>query len=132
MRNRPLPHAAALVSLALAVPLWAACGSGSPSSSGGSGGGAALGPSSESVCQQLNGVLSDGPDPGADPVGYALSQILPLTHVHGADARVAATVEGLIAADRALVASKGADAAASKAIAADDASLNRVCPGVAP
>ena len=32
------------------------------------------------LCNELNGVLSDGPDPGDDPVGYTLSQILPLQH----------------------------------------------------
>ena len=39
----------------------------------------------QSLCQQLNAVFSDGPDPDADPVGYALSQIKPLQAIHSSD-----------------------------------------------
>ena len=52
-------------------------------------------------------MLSDGPDPDADPVGYALSQIVPLGQIHTSDRSVATTVRRLIAADRSLVASNG-------------------------
>src|SRR5580658_937229 len=31
-----------------------------------------------SPCNQVAAVLSDGPDPGADPTGYAAAQVLPL------------------------------------------------------
>jgi hypothetical protein len=34
-----------------------------------------------SACQQVNAALSDGPDPQADPVGYALAQVVPLRRV---------------------------------------------------
>jgi hypothetical protein len=110
----------------LAAPLGlAACSSGASS-----GGGAALAPTA--LCQQLNAVLSDGPDPGADPVGYALSQILPLRAVHSSDHSVIGTVDQLIAADQELVHSNGSDKAAAAAIEKSDHTLNQACPGVAP
>ncbi len=52
------------------------------------------------ICQQLNGVFSDGPDPDADPVGYALSQILPLHKLHSSDTPLMATVSRLVTTTR--------------------------------
>jgi hypothetical protein len=113
----------------LAAPLGlAACSSGS--SGGSSGGGAALAPTA--LCQKLNAVFSDGPDPDADPVGYALSQILPLRAVHSSDHAVIQTVDRLVAADQDLVHSNGSDKAAATAIKKSDHTLNQACPGVAP
>ena len=43
--------------------LLAACG-------GSGGSGAASTPAAESACQQVGAAASDGPDSGADPVGY--------------------------------------------------------------
>jgi hypothetical protein len=77
-------------------------------------------------------VLSDGPDPDADPVGSALSQIAPLGQIHTSDQALAQRLSSLISADRALVSSSGGDHAATKSIARDDAALNAVCPGVVP
>jgi hypothetical protein len=77
------------------------------------------------------GVLSDGPDPDADPVGYALSQIAPLGQIHTSDSDLAQRLSDLISADQALVQSNGSDHAATKSIAKDNADLNRICPGVA-
>jgi hypothetical protein len=108
------------VAVAAAAPLLAACG-----------GGAALAKAPAAVCQQIGGVLSDGPDPGADPVGYALSEIKPLGQIHTSDASVADSLRKLIAADTALVASQGNDHAAKAAIAKATGALNTACPGVA-
>ena len=59
-------------------------------------GGVAVAKAPAALCNELNAVLSDGPDPGADPVGYALSQILPLQQqVHSSDTSVMATVTKL-------------------------------------
>ena len=113
----------ALASVAVAVPLWSACGS------SGSGGGAAAAPTA--VCQKILGVFSDGPDPDADPVGYALSQILPLGKIHTSDQTVSTDLTNLIAGDRKLVGSNGADAAAKTEIKKVDQALNTACPGVA-
>jgi hypothetical protein len=113
-----------LSSLALTVPLLAACSS-SPS-----GGSSAQAHAPAAVCQKVLGVLSDGPDPDADPVGYALSQIGPLGQIHTSDQALAQRLSNLISADRALVSSTGSDHAATKSIAKDDAALNTICPGV--
>jgi hypothetical protein len=113
----------ALASVVVAVPLWAGCSS-SPS------GKTALAPTA--TCQKILAVLSDGPEPGADPVGYALSQILPLGKIHTSDQSVRATLTNLIAADRKLVSSNGKDKTATATIRKDDAALNVACPGVAP
>lgn len=117
-----------LTSLELAVPLLAACSS--TSSGGSSGQTEAPGPAA--VCQKVLAVLSDGPDPDADPVGYALSPIAPLGQIHTSDNAVAQRLSDLITADRALVGSNGSDHAATKSVVKDDADLNKVCPGVAP
>ena len=77
-------------------------------------------------------MLADGPDPDADPVGYALSQIAPLGQIHTSDHALAQQLSDLIAADHALVNTKGSDRAATKSIARDDDGLNKGCPGVAP
>jgi hypothetical protein len=47
-----------------------ACGSGSSNS-------AAI----KSACEKVSAALSDGPDPGDDPIGYAEAQILPLKKI---------------------------------------------------
>jgi hypothetical protein len=122
---RHLPRRAGLTALALAAPLLAACSS---SSSGGSG--QAQAPAA--FCQKVLAVLSDGPDPDADPVGYALSQIAPLGQIHTSDRSLGEELSDLVAADRALVHTNGSDRAATKSIAKDDEALNKACPGVAP
>jgi hypothetical protein len=86
----------------------------------------------DALCQKLTAVFSDGPDPDVDPVGYALSQILPLSQVRSADTAAMDTVHTVVAADRALVRSNGEDHSAKAAIKKGDASLHQACPGVAP
>jgi hypothetical protein len=77
-------------------------------------------------------VLSDGPDPDADPVGYALSQIARLGQIHTSDHAHAQQLSDLIAADHSLVNTSGGDRAATESVAKDDEHLNKVCAGVAP
>jgi hypothetical protein len=113
---------APLVVAALTVPLLAACGSSGPAS-------AAKAPTP--LCNRILAVLSDGPDPDADPVGYALSQILPLGQIRSSDSSVQHTLASLIVADKSLVKSNGRDKADSTTIKKDDAMLNQACPGVA-
>jgi hypothetical protein len=107
----------------------AACSSGGSSTP--SGGAAAAAPAPQALCQQLNAVLSDGPDPDADPVGYALSQIQPLQEIHSSDSTAVHAVSALISADQTFYNSNGSDRAAATAIKTADASLNKACPGVA-
>jgi hypothetical protein len=128
IERRPL-QLLGVAALIGAGSLFAACSSGG--SSGGSGGAAAAAAAPHALCQQLNGVLADGPDPDADPVGYALSQIEPLQAIHSSDSSAMHKVSRLIAADQGFYNSNGSDKAAATAIKKADASLNKVCPGVA-
>jgi hypothetical protein len=126
--NVPPRHGgrAGLIPLVLVALLLAACGS----STAGGESSPPLAPAA--FCQRVLAVLSDGPDPDADPVGYALSQIAPLGRIHTSDNGLALRLSNLIAADKALVGTNGSDHAATRTVAKDDADLNRVCPGVAP
>src|ERR1700728_2213452 len=68
MRDRRA-RALALCSMVAGAALLSACGSsGSPPDAA----------AAKSACQQVSAVLSDGPDPSADPVGYAEAQVVPL------------------------------------------------------
>ncbi|MFZ0249364.1 MAG: hypothetical protein WAL61_05420 [Acidimicrobiales bacterium] len=123
--RRALRGGVAVTGLALTVPLLAACGSGP------SGGSASRAQAPTGLCQKLSGVLSDGPDPDVDPVGYALSQIAPLGQIHTSDHELAQRLSDLISADQTLVGSNGSDHAAAESIAKDDAALDTICPGAA-
>jgi len=98
----------------------AACGSSGRSS-------AAL----DRTCQHLSAVLSDGPDPAADPVGFAEAQILPLRQVHTDDPTLQQAVGHLDAAYQETFESDGA-ATAERAVATASARLDAICPGAAP
>ena len=123
-----------LLVVPLLVPplVLGACSSAGSAARNAGGGGAALSKAPEALCQQLDGIFSDGPDPGADPVGYALSQIQPLKGLHPSDTSITAALARLIPADQQLVSSSGADKAAATSIRQADEAINRSCPGVAP
>ena len=125
-KRRPLQLVGVAVLIGAGSLALTACSSGG--SSGGSGGAAAAAP--QALCQQLNAVLSDGPDPAADPVGYALSQIEPLQAIHSSDSSAMRGVSQLISADQAFYHSNGSDKAAATAIEKADTLLNKACPGV--
>jgi hypothetical protein len=84
----------------------------------------------KSTCQQVSAVLSDGPDPGADPVGYAEAQILPLRQVRTTDSRLKAALDQLSSAYRQFTDTKGSRGA-KRAVSAASRSLNAICPGAA-
>ncbi len=110
----------ALVSVGLAATmLVAACGSGSGRPSA-----AAVSAS----CTQVSAMLSDGPDPGSDPVGYAEAQIKPLRALPIPDAGLRGTVDRLADAYAAVFASNDASATAKSRLATAIAALNRTCP----
>jgi hypothetical protein len=115
----------ALASVAVAAPLWSAAAAQSA-------GAATHSKAPAALCAKLDAIFSDGPDPDADPVGYALSQIKPLGAVHTSDHTVSAVLTKLVKADRALFTSNGSDHAAEKEIKTADALVNTSCPGVAP
>jgi hypothetical protein len=75
-------------------------------------------------------VLSDGPDSGADPVGYAQAQILPLRQLKIADAPLQRAVRALASAYQAFSSGHG-DSASTKQVSAAEKAVNALCPGVA-
>jgi hypothetical protein len=87
--------------------------------------------STRQSCQQIGAVLADGPDPDADPAGYAEAQILPLRQVHIADRPLKAAVGQLDSAYQQLFSSNGSSSAAVKAVAAASKKVNAICPGAA-
>jgi len=110
---------------AIALPLLAACGS----SSGQPG---AQGADISAACASLGAALSDGPDPAADPVGYAEAQIKPLRAIHTPDQALAAAIRDLAAAYARVFASNGASSAAGKAVTTAVGRVNAICLGTAP
>jgi hypothetical protein len=83
------------------------------------------------TCNQVSATLSDGPDPDADPVGYAEAQILPLSEIHTTDARLQAAIGQLASAYRAVFTSNGASSSARSAVAAAGQRIDSFCPGAA-
>jgi hypothetical protein len=99
------------LTLGLAVPLVGACSSSTAHASA---------PATESTCQQVSAVLSDGPDPDADPVGYAEAQILPLR-----------AITQLADAYQRFFSSDGKSTNAKESVVVASNKLNSICPGAA-
>jgi hypothetical protein len=83
------------------------------------------------TCTQVSAVLSDGPDPVADPVGYAEAQILPLDQIRTSDAQLRAAISKLAGAYRSFFATNGSSSAAKVAVATASKQINALCPGAA-
>jgi hypothetical protein len=111
--------------LALAV---AACGSTSSQSSST----ASLGSAVQQNCTSVADVLSDGPDPDADPVGYAQAQVLPLRQLTISDASLHRAVLTLASAYQTFSASSSSTRAASaRAVTKAENEVNKICPQAA-
>jgi hypothetical protein len=120
-RARWLPPAAAA---AIAALVLAACGSAShPAKTASS-----KVPPIEAPCQQVAAVLSDGPDPGADPVGYAQAQIIQLRDLKLSQTTLTDAVDALASAYQQFSATNGS-AAAKAAVNKTSRALNAICPG---
>jgi hypothetical protein len=116
---------AATAFLVLAV---AACGSASSQSSSA----ASLGTAVQQDCTTVADVLSDGPDPGADPVGYAQAQVLPLRQLTISDATLRSAVVSLATAYEKYGTSSGSTrAAAALVVAKAENEVNKICPQAA-
>jgi hypothetical protein len=113
-----------IVLAALALPMLTACGS-SPGHPG------AQRATTSAACTTLGAALSDGPDPAADPVGYAEAQIKPLRAIQTSDQALRAAIRELAAAYARVFASNGASSAAGKAVTAAVRRVNAICPGAA-
>jgi hypothetical protein len=115
---------ATAVALALgltATPLLAACSSGSANASS----------SVSAVCNQIGAALSDGPDPQADPVGYAEAQIKPLRAISTSDSELRTAINGLAMAYARVFESNGKDGVAARAVATESRKVDAICPGTA-
>jgi hypothetical protein len=80
------------------------------------------------TCMRVADVLSDGPDPSVDPVGYALAQVLPLRRITTSDRALQRDVDTLAAAYEAVYKAnnaKGTGAAVDRA----GKNLDTICPG---
>lgn len=111
--------------IAPAAFLLGACGGGAPAASGS--GTASLSRS----CQSVAAVLSDGPGPKEDPVGYAEAQVKPLAHVRTSDPPLRRAIGALDRAYRNVEATDGS-AVAAKAERAASGRVDHLCPGAAP
>jgi hypothetical protein len=118
-------HGALILPLLGAAVLLGACGSPAPAS------GAASAAATRVTCTQVSAVLSDGPDPQADPVGYAEAQILPLGQIRTSDSQLRTAISGLAGAYREYFASNGESAQAKAAVAAASKRIDAICPGAA-
>jgi hypothetical protein len=109
----------------------AACASGSPASRPAAASRQVSTAAVRSACNQVSAVLSDGPDPDADPVGYAEAQILPLDQIRTADTPLRAAIGRLASAYKAFFASDGTSGTAKLAVATASKRVNAICPGAA-
>ena len=111
--------------LALTV---AACGSASSQASST----LSLGSAVQQDCTSVADVLSDGPDPGADPVGYAEAQVVPLRQLTISDATLRHAVLTLASAYETFSTSSSSTRAASaQAVAKAENEVNKLCPQAA-
>jgi hypothetical protein len=118
------PAAATVPVLGLCLLLGACSSSGS--------GSAATSPAAvRATCTQVSAVLSDGPDPAADPVGYAEAQILPLQQIRTPDAQLKTAIGRLADAYRAFFDSGGSSGAAKLAVTVASKRIDSFCPGAA-
>lgn len=85
----------------------------------------------ESACQRVSAVLSDGPDPDADPVGYAEAQILPLRQLSVSNQALRAAISQLAEAYQTFFASNGTSSEVKETVAVASSKLNSICPGAA-
>jgi hypothetical protein len=126
------PTLLALTSLGLSA-LLGACASAAPASGTASAGTSrpASTTAVRATCAQVSAVLSDGPDPDSDPVGYAEAQILPLGQIHTSSTQLRAAIGKLASAYQAFFDSNGASSSAKLAVATASKRINSFCPGAA-
>jgi hypothetical protein len=117
----------ALIGLALLLPVSACGSSGSAATSATS---ATSGTSAaQQTCQRVSTVLTNGPDPDADPVGYAEAQILQLRQVRTADTTLGQAITGLADAYSGYSAANGTSKTAKATLTAAINRINSLCPG---
>ena len=122
---------AGYAALLLAVLLVGACSSSASSSAVASPSTSSSATAIAATCEQVSAVLSDGPDPDADPVGFAEAHILLLRQISTPDQSLRGALSQLAEANQSFVASNGKSVNAKEAVAVADKKINSVCPGAA-
>jgi hypothetical protein len=111
--------------VALSAGLVTACessGSAAPASSS----------SGHQTCRAVTAVLSDGPDPDVDPVGYALAQVTPLRQIKPtSDRQLQTAIDRLSSAFQQFSSADGVGASVKRAVSQASDHLNALCPGAA-
>ena len=124
-------RALAATAVAVSALVVTACGSSSSSSAQASS--ALLGSQVQQDCTAVADVLSDGPDPDADSLGYAQAQVLPLRALTISNATLHSDVLTLAAAYQAFSSGSGAGSAAAAAkVSKAENAVNSICPQAAP
>lgn len=131
MQHTAAAHSSPVKSRLAAVLLLAGLVAAGCSSGGSSAHSSALvGTKLQQDCTTVSNVLSDGPDPDADSLGYAQAQILPLQQTKVSEADLRDVIKNLATAYQNFVSTSGRSAAASQVSSAVTA-LNKICPGAA-
>jgi hypothetical protein len=118
-----------LLTLGLLATLAACSSSGSSPAASST---AVLGSAIQQQCTTVGDVLADGPDPDADPKGYAEAQILPLRQLKLSDTTLQKAVQTLAAAYQASSTSTGAATTTAAAqVSKAEAAVNAICRGAA-
>jgi hypothetical protein len=128
MTDRTTARLTGRAALVLIVLLVCACGSSAPSPAKAD---ASHATAIENTCQQVSAVLADGPDPDADPVGYAEAQIIPLRRLDVPNQALRTVVSQLADAYQQFFVSNGKSSTAKEAVAVASKKLNSLCPGAA-
>lgn len=115
--------AGVLLALLLVVMALAGCGSSSTSKP------LTSAEVKQQTCKRVEAVLSDGPEPEADPVGYAQAQVLPLHEIHTTNARLASAIGTLASAYQQLSQTNGASGAKA-AVNGATKTIKALCPGI--
>jgi len=134
MTNRKTAYPGRLagrVTLILMVVLVCACSSSAHSTATATATASASTTAIENACEQVSAVLSDGPDPDADPVGYAEAQILPLRQISVSNQALHGVISQLADAYQKFFASNGKSSNAKEDVAVASKTLNSICPGAA-
>lgn len=74
-------------------------------------------------------MLSDGPEPAADPVGYAQAQVLPLRQIRTSDGKLQEAIYDLAGAYQAFSAEGRVEQPRERAVSAAVEKVNAICPG---
>jgi hypothetical protein len=127
--RRALIRASAGTTVALLALTVAACGSASSSQTSST---VSLGSAVQQDCTSVADVLSDGPDPDADPVGYAEAQVMPLRQLTISDATLHRAVLTLASAYETFsTSSSSTRATSSAAVTKAENEVDKICPQAA-